>query len=243
MSARGTRHGSTITGTSWKRSARYCAESSTGASVAPRALLLDLLAIGRPSPCGSTRRASPASRCSVTTTKRHGSEFDAFGACCASARHSSSSSRSTGRSKSSRLRTARVVERSSSGVRSSSVSRHSVGRLAHELGQARADAAGERMLGREQRRLDARAEHRRAQHGVERGLERQLVVERQLAGDGQRGEAVHRRPASPGARARPPRARRRRLATSASIAALRQHGRAARQHQIAAVLGLRALRA
>ncbi len=37
VSARGMRHGSTITGTSWKRSARYCAEPSTGDSGLPAA--------------------------------------------------------------------------------------------------------------------------------------------------------------------------------------------------------------
>src|SRR5882757_3714162 len=56
---------------------------------------------------------------SLTTTKCHVCEYPAVGACCASWKHSSSTSRSTGRVRSSRFRTARVVESSSSGVRSS----------------------------------------------------------------------------------------------------------------------------
>src|SRR6476620_6522568 len=53
---------------------------------------------------------------SVTTTKCQDWRFDAVGACSAISRHSSIRAGSTGRSKSSRLRTERVVVRSSSGV-------------------------------------------------------------------------------------------------------------------------------
>src|ERR1700709_569708 len=48
---------------------------------------------------------------SVTIIQRQSCRFDAVGACTASSRHSISVSRSTGRSKSSRLRTDRGVER------------------------------------------------------------------------------------------------------------------------------------
>src|SRR5262245_19940888 len=52
---------------------------------------------------------------SVTTTKCQFWRFDPVGACCAIVRHSSSTARSTGRVKSKRFRTARVVVRTSSG--------------------------------------------------------------------------------------------------------------------------------
>src|SRR5579863_6607878 len=54
---------------------------------------------------------------SVTTTKCQFWLLEPVGACTASSRHSRISSGSTGREKSRRLRTARVVESSSSGVR------------------------------------------------------------------------------------------------------------------------------
>lgn len=58
---------------------------------------------------------------SVTATKCQPCEFEALGACCAIVMHSSITSRSTGRLRSSLRLTARVVVSTSSGVRSSTV--------------------------------------------------------------------------------------------------------------------------
>ena len=104
----------TYAGTSWNRSARYDDELTIFAPAVHR----------RPRPAGCSRRSSGGSArrsaCfssgSVTTTKCHDWRFEAVGACSAISRHSSSSAGSTGRSKSRRLRTERVVVRSSSGV-------------------------------------------------------------------------------------------------------------------------------
>src|SRR5216684_3242014 len=86
-------HGMTITGTSWKRSARYCDDETTRGSCASRT---------SPSAYRGPRLAAYGA---------HPCRLEPVGAWTATSMHSRMSSWGTGRSKSSRLRTERVVVR------------------------------------------------------------------------------------------------------------------------------------
>ena len=130
LSVRPSMHGMTCTGTSARWSARYCAELMTFLVVVDVVGLV--LRAGGPAtasglPYMTAKAAAYHSASwrrlawSVTTMKCQPWLLPPVGAWVATSMHSRSSSGSTGRLRSRRLRTDRVVERSSSGPSGSSV--------------------------------------------------------------------------------------------------------------------------